>query len=163
MTHSQASSGNEAENDSRDRPLSTTIRVEKPVTEVFDFLADGTHDPCWLSWVATSELLAYGGGVGASYRQSLRGSALGRREVRYRVVHLRRPSLLGVEATSLPGRPLARFRLAPLGPTTTEVVLTIEVSGTSGSQGPAPIGRRWATHMVASLPQLKACLESSVS
>ena len=105
---------------------------------MFDYVADGTHDPAWQSWVSTSQLLQYGGGVGATYRQSLHDTVLGGRDFQYPVVHHHRPVLLVVEAISLPGHPRASYQLESLGPTLTEITLEVELPGS----GVKPCGRR---------------------
>ncbi|MGC2191032.1 MAG: SRPBCC family protein [Candidatus Dormiibacterota bacterium] len=143
----------------RERAATATIRVRKPVADVFDYLADGTHDPSWQSWVSISELLRYGGGVGAVYRQSLRDTVLDGSEFQYRVVHHRRPVLLVVEAISLRGHPRASYRLEPLGPDLTEITLVMELPGSGAEDLRASGAVRWHERLVTSLPHLKAWLD----
>ena|GEM_PF-3852565 len=137
------------------------VTVSRSIEEVFDFLADGVNAPLWMSWVMESTPVGYGGGAGATYSQKTVSSLLGRKWVVYRIVHYRSPITLGVEASSLPGRPTARFHLTPtdVGITTISVHAEFAEDGT----GPAssPVGQRWATHVVESLPQIKSALESS--
>lgn len=97
------------------------ILINVPVAEVFDYIADGAHDSSWQSWVATSELVRFGGGAGATYRHSRHDSVLGGRDFAYRVVRHHRPVLLEVAALSLAGYPQASFHLEARGPTTTEI------------------------------------------
>ncbi|MGA7172710.1 MAG: SRPBCC family protein [Candidatus Dormiibacterota bacterium] len=139
-----------------------TILVHQSIEEVFDYLADGTHDSAWQSWVSRSELLRYGGGVGAIYRQSLHDTSLGGRDFRYRVVHHRRPLLIGVEALGPLGHPRASFRLESVGPSTTGIALSVDLSGV-GWPGPGTAGAlRWRDRLVTSLPHLQSCLDQLV-
>ncbi|HUY10265.1 MAG TPA: SRPBCC family protein [Candidatus Dormibacteraeota bacterium] len=136
-----------------------TIRVTQPVDTTFDYLADGTHDSAWQSEVSTSELLRYGGGVGAVYRQSLHDTVLGGSEFQYRVIHHRRPVLLVVEAISLTGHPQASYRLEPLGPALTRITLVMELAGRDAQSLLAADAVRWHDRLVSSLPHLKARLD----
>jgi uncharacterized protein YndB with AHSA1/START domain len=137
-----------------------TITIAKPIDEVFGFLADGANAPRWMSGVMESTPVGFGGGVGATYSQRMVSSLLGRKWVVYRIVHFHSPITLGVEATSLPGRPTARFRLIPTDARTTTVTVQAEFSDAGAAATPTSAGRRWATHVVESLPQIKSVLES---
>ena len=54
-----------------------SVTVERPIDQVFAFLADGENDPRWRSGVLDIERVA-GEGVGAQYRQGVKGP-MGRR------------------------------------------------------------------------------------
>jgi hypothetical protein len=137
-----------------------TVTVVRPIEEVFGFIADGANAPRWMSWVMQSTPVGYGGGVGATYSQRTVSSLLGRKWVVYRIVHFHSPVTLGVEATSLPGRPTARFRLTPTEAGTTTVTVQADFLDAAADATSSSVGRRWATHVVESLPQIKAELES---
>jgi hypothetical protein len=137
-----------------------TIRVKAAAGDVFDFLADGTRSPSWLRWVSTAELGKYGGGVGATYLQSLRDVDLGGTRLCYRVVHHRRPVMLGLEAASLVLHPTATFRFSAEAPTTTTAALTVAVPAAIPGGADEAIARRWARLVLAALPEIKACLEA---
>ncbi|MGH7642971.1 MAG: hypothetical protein ACRENX_08180 [Candidatus Dormibacteria bacterium] len=147
--------------DSGDRRAAGTIQVRRPIGEVFDYLADGRHGAAWQSGVSTSELLRYGGGVGAIYRQALHDTVLGGRNFEYRVVQHYRPVLLGVEAIGLAGHPRASFRLEAVRAAATAITVVVELSG-SDFEHLRPEGAvRWRDRLVTSLPHLKSCLEQS--
>lgn len=139
------------------------VTIARPIEEVFEFLADGVNTPRWMSWVMQSTPVGYGGGVGATYSQKTVSSLLGRKWVVYRIVHYHSPITLGVEATSLPGRPTARFLLTPTELGTTTVTVEAEFANGEAAAAPNSVGRRWATHLVESLPRIKTVLESSAA
>ncbi|HVB53899.1 MAG TPA: SRPBCC family protein [Candidatus Acidoferrales bacterium] len=147
----------------RNQSAAATVMVERSIEAVFDFMADGSNDPRWQTWVSSSELLCHGGGVGATYRQSVHDTVLGGRQFQYRLVHHHRPVLLGVEALSLAGHPRASFRLTPVGPALTGVSLAVELTGTGTPAAPAAGAVSWRERLVDSLPHLKACLEQPPS
>jgi len=137
------------------------VTIARPLDEVFEFLADGLSAPQWMPWVTESTLLGYGGGVGATYSLRTVSSLLGRKRVVCRIVNFHSPVTLGVEAASLPGRPTARFRLAPTSAGSTSVTVRAEFPDLGSAANAGSIGRRWATHLVESLPRVKSALESS--
>jgi uncharacterized protein YndB with AHSA1/START domain len=136
------------------------VTIARPSEQVFEFLADGVNAPRWMSWVTESTPVGYGGGAGATYSQKTLSSLVGRQRIVYRIVHYHSPRTLGIEASSLPGRPTATFRLTPTdaGATTISVHAGLAEGGAAADSNSA--GRRWATHLVESLPQLKSTLES---
>ncbi|MGC1184522.1 MAG: SRPBCC family protein [Candidatus Dormiibacterota bacterium] len=152
-------SDSEAESDRRH-----TIRIGSPAADVFDFLADGTRAPFWLSGVSAAQLEKYGGGVGATYRLRLHVDGPGGSHFRYRVIHHRRPVLLAIEAVTLGIPPTTTFRLAPIDQSATRVALTVvDRSGRDRYASDAVLARRWTTLWAACLPQLKNCLEAELA
>jgi Polyketide cyclase / dehydrase and lipid transport len=136
------------------------VTVSRSIQEVFDFLADGVNAPRWMSWVIESTPVGYSGGAGATYSQRTVSSLLGRKWIVYRIVHHHSPMTLGVEASSLPGRPTARFRLTPMDVGITMLSVRAEFADGGGATASMSAGQRWATHVVESLPQIKSALES---
>jgi uncharacterized membrane protein len=141
--------------------VESVVTVAKPVGEVLQFLADGVNAPRWMPWVMQSTPV--GGGVGATYSQRTVSSLLGRKWVVYRIVHYHSPITLGVEATSLPGRPTARFQLTPTESGTTTITVQAEFTDPGTAAAPSSVARRWATHLVESLPRIKSELESGAA
>jgi uncharacterized protein YndB with AHSA1/START domain len=90
-----------------------TVTIDRSAEEVFDFLADGTNNPKWRP--AVLEIHATGGttGVGASYRQVMRGPGGRKIAGDYRVTTYDRPTTLGFEVTAGPARPVGTFQIAP--------------------------------------------------
>jgi hypothetical protein len=139
------------------------IAIARPIDDVFGFLADGINAPRWMSWVIQSTPVGYGGGVGATYSQRTAVAHLGRTRLVYRTVHYHPPITLGVEATSLPGRPTARFHLSPTEPGTTKVTVHAEFTDGGATSDRNSVSGRWATQVVGSLPLLKSELESGMA
>lgn len=136
-----------------------TILVGASITDAFDFLADGRHDPLWLPWISRSHLEEFGGGVGAAYAQVVTDSAFGQPDFAYRVVHYRRPVMLGIEVVSLVLHPTATYRLTPLEPTSTAITLTGAVPNSRGAEPDQGAAQHWVGLLLEGLPSLKACLE----
>lgn len=136
------------------------VTVSRSIEEVFDFLADGVNAPRWMSWVIESTPVGYGGGAGATYSQKTVSSLLGRKWVIYRIIHYHSPMTLGVEASSLPGRPTARFQLTPTDVGITTITVHAEFADGGGAAASRSVGQRWVGHVVESLPQIKSALES---
>ncbi len=140
-----------------------TIAIARPIEEVFAFLADGVNAPRWMSWVTQSTLVSYGGGAGATYAQRTVRSQLGRDGMVYRIVNFHPPITVGVEASSLPGRPTARFHLAQVGPGSTTVTIHAEFAQGGAAAGRPSASGRWAQQLVESLPLIKSLLESGTA
>ena len=81
-----------------------SVTVERPIDEVFAFLADGENDPRWRSGVLDIERVA-GEGVGARYRQGVKGPMGRRVAADYEVTEFVPPRALGFRATAGPVRP----------------------------------------------------------
>jgi hypothetical protein len=137
--------------------------IARPIDQVFAFLADGVNAPRWMPWVMQSTPVGCGGGVGATYSQRTVSSLLGRKWGVYRIVHYHSPITLGVEATSLPGRPTARFQLTTTESGTTTITVQAEFTDPGTAAAPSSVARRWATHLVESLPRIKSELESGAA
>ena len=91
-----------------------SVTVERPIDEVFAFLADGENDPRWRSGVLDIERVA-GEGVGARYRQGVKGPMGRRVAADYEVTEFVPPRALGFRATAGPVRPEGRYQLEPAG------------------------------------------------
>lgn len=141
------------------REPTAAVTINRPRVDVFSFLADGTNDTAWVQGVRECLLTGYGGGAGAMYCQSMQGSPLHRRILRYRIVNFHYPALLSREATSLPGAPVGRFRLSVAGDSETTVVLSMDVPKGVIRKREVNASAGWALQLMASLPQLKASLE----
>jgi hypothetical protein len=139
------------------------IEIPREIDNVFEFLLDGCNAPSWQPWVATAELVAYGGGVGATYAEAWRASPMRRRRGGSRVTHCHRPVLLVLESTALPGRPYARFRLASVAPVATQVQLTLGLPPAGSGRPDRAVALQWGELMLASLPALRSSLESATA
>lgn len=77
--------------------------LERPIAEVFAFLADGLNDPTWRPEGTSIELVC-GAGLGAQYAQTMTGP--GGRRIRgdYTITRCDAPTRLGFQVTA--GRPV---------------------------------------------------------
>jgi uncharacterized membrane protein len=91
-----------------------SITVSRPIDEVFAFLADGENGPRWRSGVLDVQRVS-GDGVGAQYRQGVKGPMGRRIAADYEVTEFAPPRALGFRATAGPVRPEGRYELEPAG------------------------------------------------
>jgi len=89
-----------------------SVTVERPVEEVFAFLADAENDPRWRSGVLDIERVA-GDGVGARYRQGVKGPMGRRVPGDFEITEYAPPRAIGFRATAGPVRPEGRYELEP--------------------------------------------------
>jgi uncharacterized membrane protein len=89
-----------------------SVTVERPVEEVFAFLADAENDPRWRSGVLDIERVA-GDGVGARYRQGVKGPMGRRVSGDFEITEYAPPRAIGFRATAGPVRPEGRYELEP--------------------------------------------------
>src|SRR5258708_11232702 len=87
------------------------VAVTRPAREVFDCLAEGTHNREWRGGVLEIERTSSGGGEGATYRQVLAGPGGRRVDGDYRVTVFDPPRRLEFRVTAGPARPARVFDL----------------------------------------------------
>jgi uncharacterized protein YndB with AHSA1/START domain len=51
----------------------STVTIDRPVQQVFDYIADGTNNPHWRACVLEIERTSADEGEGATYRRVLQG------------------------------------------------------------------------------------------
>jgi carbon monoxide dehydrogenase subunit G len=89
-----------------------TITINRPIQEVFAFLADGATARQWRSGVLDIEHVAGSGtGVGATYRQGVKGPGGRRIAADYRITASEPPTHLAFDAIAGPVRPHGEYRL----------------------------------------------------
>jgi len=115
----------------------TSIRIERPIEAVFDYVSDPTTFPRWNSAVqSVRETSAGADGVGATYRME-RELPDGRAENDLEVVEVNRPSLFVIRTTSGPTPFLYRYVLTnEEGGTLLELAAEVELGGLAGALGP---------------------------
>src|SRR5258706_16049073 len=82
-----------------------TVTINRPARDVFDYLADGTHNRHWRNGVIEIERVTATEGKGASYRQVLSGPGGRRIDGDYQVTVFERPSRLEFLVTAGPPPP----------------------------------------------------------
>jgi uncharacterized protein YndB with AHSA1/START domain len=107
-----------------------TVTVDRPIEDVFAYLADGGNNPRWRSGVISIERTSALAGVGATYRQKLRGPGGRAIDGDYRVTAYQPPTLLEFHVIAGPARPTGRFTLTAAGPGRTTVTFTLDLQPT---------------------------------
>lgn len=108
---------------------SATATVNKPIAEVFAYLADGMNEPAWRPGVTdVSHVPDTGTGVGATFKQKMKGP--GGRPIPgdYQITRYEPPTRLDFEVIAGPARPVGRFDLHETEPGTTEVTFTLDLT-----------------------------------
>lgn len=106
------------------------VVINRPIADVFAYLADGLNDPAWHDGILEIERASDVVGVGAMYRQTVRGLGGTRVPADYFVSEYEPPHLLAIEVTAGPVRPAGRFELSEDGPATTTLRSTLELPST---------------------------------
>lgn len=135
------------------------VTIGRPPQDVFDFVADGTTGPRWRSGVLDIALVA-GAGVGARYRQVMRGPGGRRIEADYEITEYEPPRHLAFQVVAGPVRPHGDYRFEPT-PDGTRVTfsLAVELSGIKRLvMGPSV--QREMDSGVRSLDRMKELLEA---
>jgi uncharacterized protein YndB with AHSA1/START domain len=91
-----------------------TITINRPVEEVFSFVADGRKAKLWRSGVLDVDLVA-GEGLGARYSQGVRGPGGRRIPADYEITAFVPNEKIGFRATAGPVRPEGSFTFEGLG------------------------------------------------
>lgn len=136
-----------------------SIVINRPVGEVFAFVADGETAPRWRPGVLDVRHLS-GDGVGAVYRQGVRGPAGRRIAADYEVTAIDPDRRITFTAIAGPVRPSGEYRFESTdGGTQVSFALSVELSGWKRLL----MGRAVQATMdaeVATLGNLKRVLES---
>jgi len=132
--------------------------VQRPPADVFAFLADAENDPRWRPGVMDISR-ASGEGVGARYKQGMKGPMGRRIAADIEITELRPNELIVFRAVEGPVRPTGRYELTPAdGGTQVRFVLEAEVSGIKRLM--SPMVQKQMDREVGNLERLKQVLES---
>ena len=115
----------------------TSVRIERPIEAVFDYVSEPVNFPRWNSAVqSVQETSAGADRVGATYRME-RELPDGRAENDLEVVEVNRPSLFVIRTTSGPTPFQYRYVLADEeGGTLLHLAAEVELGGLAGALGP---------------------------
>jgi uncharacterized membrane protein len=103
-----------------------TVTVQRPVDEVFAFLADALNEPKWRPEVIAIRLVS-GSGLGAVYAQTMKGPG-GRSIVAdFRITRYDEPTRMDFEVIAGPVRPTGTYALRDAGSGATEVTFTMDL------------------------------------
>ena len=105
------------------------VTIRRPAGEVFAFLADGLNGPKWRPGIIDIALVS-GNGVGATYKQGVKGPGGSRVEADYRVTAYEPDARLAFEAIAGPVRPTGEYVLEEVeGGTRLTFALRAELGG----------------------------------
>jgi uncharacterized protein YndB with AHSA1/START domain len=135
-----------------------TVTINRPVDEVFRFLADGTKAKLWRSGVLDVDLVS-GEGLGARYSQGVKGPGGRRIPADYEITAFEPNETIGFRATAGPVRPEGSFTFEGMGSgTILTFVLEAELSGWKRLVMGGPVQSTMDAEMAA-LDRLKDLLE----
>lgn len=135
-----------------------SVLIERPPSEVFAVLADGEQCTRWRSGVIEIKKIS-GQGVGATYKQAVRGPGGRSVAADYRITECEPNRVLAFEAIAGPVRPRGRYNLEDQGHAT-QVTFTLdaELGGLKGLLMGSMVNKTMQSE-VRALDRLKAVLE----
>jgi uncharacterized membrane protein len=137
-----------------------SITISRPADAVFDFVLDGTKNPLWRSTVLDIERVpGKPSGVGAVYKQGLKGPGGRRIDGDYEIVECQPNTLIRFQVISGPARPTGTYRFEAEGEST-RVTFTLHFEPKGLAKLMDPMIARTMRSEVAMLSNLKEYLES---
>lgn len=133
------------------------IVIQRPVEDVFAFLADAENDLKWRGGVIEIERTS-GDGVGARYRQKVKGPGGRPISADVEITDYVPNELIGFRATSGPVRPHGRYRLTPVDHST-RVRFELEADLRGPKRLMASMVQKTMEGEVRNLAKLKVVLE----
>ena len=139
----------------------TSVRVERPIEEVFAFVSNPLTFPQWNSAVQTVHgTSGESGGPGSTYSMR-RELPTGQVQNELEVLNRERPTKFAIRTTSGPTPFLYHYRFAPDGPETViHLDASVELPGATAAFGPLA-ARAVRRGVDANLAALKHALETS--
>lgn len=137
-----------------------TIIINRPIADVFAYVADGTKAPTWRSGVLDIALVS-GQGVGQKWSQGVKGPGGRRIAADFEITAYEPPSRLAFKAIAGPVRPTGSYVLsaATEGSTTLTFSLDAQVGGLKGLLMGGAVQKTMDAEMAA-LDRLKSVLEA---
>lgn len=136
-----------------------SVAINRPVEEVFRFVADGENGPKWRTGIVDVGRASGDGGLGTTYRQGVKGPMGRRVAADYEITALEPDRRLEFRAIAGPVRPHGRFDFEPVDGGTK---VTFSLDATLGLVQRLIMGsmvQRTMDDEVASLARLKSVLE----
>ena len=138
-----------------------TVTVSRPPRDVFDYLADGTHNREWRAGVLEISRTSEDNGQGATYRQVMAGPGGRRIDGDYRITAFDPPRRLEFQVTAGPARPVGVFELTENADQSTRVRFSLDLKPGGLMRLMTPMITRTMQREVAQLDNLKAILEQT--
>jgi uncharacterized membrane protein len=137
-----------------------SITINRPVNEVFNFILDGMNNPRWRSAVLDIQRVpGKPAGVGAVYKQGLKGPGGRRIDGDYEIVELRPNELIAFQVIAGPARPGGTYRFEPAG-SATRVTFALHFEPKGLARLMDPMITSTMRSEVATLTTLKVYLEN---
>lgn len=141
-----------------------TITIQRPIGEVFAYVANGNNDPQWRASILETQLQSEQDGVGAIYHQVVAGPKMRPRvPFDYRVTEYKPPYRRGFQYIVGVARPVGLFELTENGPDATTVTYTLECEVSGFKRFFGGMIQSWMQEDVQQLEKLKTLLESDAS
>jgi uncharacterized membrane protein len=141
----------------------SSITIARPVSEVFAFILDGTNSPLWRPSVTdVDNVSAAPLGVGAAFKQGLKGPGGRRIDGDYEIVELKPNELIKFQVTAGPARPTGTYTFASQG-NATRVTFALQYEPKGLAKLMDPLIAKSMQGEVATLANLKAYLETHPS
>ncbi len=140
-----------------------SITIDRPAKAVFDFVLDGTNNQLWRPTVADIQRVpGKPAGVGAVYKQGLKGPGGRRIDGDYEIVECQPNELIKFQVISGPARPTGVYTFGAAG-SSTRVTFTLHYEPKGLARLMDPLITQTMRSEVATLSNLKAYLESQHS
>ena len=136
-----------------------SVTISRPAQDVFDYLAEGSHNREWRSGVLEIARTSEVSGEGATYRQVLAGPGGRRIDGDYRITVFDPPRRLEFQVTAGPARPVGAFELSEADGSSTSVRFALDVNPSGLMKLMTPMITRQMQREVAQLDNLKSILE----
>jgi uncharacterized membrane protein len=135
------------------------VTIRRPIGDVFGFIADGLNGPKWRTGILDIAHVS-GSGVGATYKQGVKGPGGRRIDADYRVTAYEPNSRLAFEAIAGPVRPTGEYVLEDVdGGTRLSFALRAELGGIKKLLMGGAVQKTMDAE-VAATERLKSVLES---
>jgi uncharacterized membrane protein len=135
------------------------ITIDRPVHAVFAFIADGMNNPLWRPSVANIERVAgKPAGVGAVFKQGLKGPGGGRIDGTYEILESRPDQWIKFQVIAGPARPIGTYKFESAGKST-RLTFTLDFESRGLGKLMDPMIAASMRSEVAMLSNLKAYLE----
>lgn len=135
------------------------IVIDRPITTVFNFIADGTNNPLWRSSVTDIQRVPdKPTGLGTVFKQGLKGPG-GRIDGDYEIVEYKPDQLIRFQVIAGPARPTGTYTFESLGDST-RLTFTLHFEPKGLAKLMDPMITSSMKSEIAMLSDLKTYLES---
>lgn len=137
-----------------------SITIDRPVNIVFDFILEGMNNPLWRPSVADIERVpGKPSGVGAIYKQGLKGPGGRRLEGDYEIIESKPNEAIKFQVIAGPARPMGSYKLEALG-NSTRVTFILHYEAKGFAKLMDPMINKAMQGEIGTLSNLKTYLES---